>query len=103
MSATPAPRRRRHATAAAPDRSPSIRLALVLLGAAAAALLAGCRTTSGTAGTTGASTTTRPLAGTVLVANQQSADASIITLGAGTSERVPVGEGPHETAISPDG
>ena len=42
-------------------------------------------------------------AGVLLVANQQSADASIIDLGSGDERRLEVGQGPHETAISPDG
>ena len=41
--------------------------------------------------------------GIVLVANQQSADVSIIDLATGGMTRVPVGTGPHEAAISPDG
>lgn len=41
--------------------------------------------------------------GIVLVANQQSADVSIIDLASGAMERVTVGTGPHETAISADG
>ena len=41
--------------------------------------------------------------GVLLVANQQSADASIIDLVSGVETRLAVGQGPHETAISPDG
>ena len=41
--------------------------------------------------------------GVLLVANQQSADASIIDLESGDERRLQVGQGPHETAISPDG
>ncbi len=41
--------------------------------------------------------------GYVLVANQQSEDASIVALPAGTETRVRVGIGPHEAAIAPDG
>lgn len=41
--------------------------------------------------------------GYVIVANQQSADASVITLPAGTETRVPVGVGPHEVAIASNG
>jgi YVTN family beta-propeller protein len=38
-----------------------------------------------------------------LVANQQSASATIINLATGASTELQVGFGPHETAISPDG
>lgn len=38
----------------------------------------------------------------VVVANQQSASASLIE-GAGAARHIPVGHGPHEAAISPDG
>ena len=41
--------------------------------------------------------------GVLLVANQQSADASVIDLVSGVETRIQVGQGPHETAISPDG
>jgi YVTN family beta-propeller protein len=41
--------------------------------------------------------------GVALVANQQSADVSIIDLATGATTRVAVGTGPHEAAISPDG
>ena len=41
--------------------------------------------------------------GVLLVANQQSANASIIDLATGTMTLVPVGAGPHEAVISPDG
>ena len=41
--------------------------------------------------------------GYLVVSNQQSADASILTLPAGTEKRVAVGVGPHEAAIAPDG
>ena len=44
-----------------------------------------------------------PPAGIVVVANQQSASASIIELPAGTSTEVPVGTGPHEAAVTADG
>lgn len=42
-------------------------------------------------------------AGVLVVANQQSASASVIELPSGESTEIPVGEGPHEAAISPDG
>ena len=41
--------------------------------------------------------------GYLVVANQQSADASIVSLPGGTEKRVIVGTGPHETAIAPGG
>ncbi len=41
--------------------------------------------------------------GVLLVANQQSADASIIDLQSGQETRLAVGQGPHETTIAPDG
>ena len=42
-------------------------------------------------------------AGRLLVANQQAASASIVELSTGEVTHIPVGNGPHETAISPDG
>jgi DNA-binding beta-propeller fold protein YncE len=42
-------------------------------------------------------------AGTVVVANQQSASASLVTLPGGAAREVPVGVGPHEAAVGPDG
>jgi YVTN family beta-propeller protein len=44
-----------------------------------------------------------PRSGHILVANQQSASASIIDLATNTITHIPVGAGPHEAAISPDG
>jgi YVTN family beta-propeller protein len=41
--------------------------------------------------------------GYLVVANQQSADASIVALPAGSGTRVTVGTGPHEAAIAPGG
>ncbi len=41
--------------------------------------------------------------GHLVVANQQSADASIVALPDGTERRVTVGTGPHEAAIAPGG
>jgi YVTN family beta-propeller protein len=41
--------------------------------------------------------------GTVLVADQQSATATIIDVATKTTTTIPVGNGPHETIISPDG
>jgi DNA-binding beta-propeller fold protein YncE len=43
------------------------------------------------------------LSGVLLVANQQSASASVIHLGTGKVVHLEVGAGPHETAISTDG
>lgn len=42
-------------------------------------------------------------AGMLLVANQQSANASIVDLATGEVVTIPVGAGPHEAVISPDG
>ncbi len=44
-----------------------------------------------------------PQSGYVLVANQQSASASLINLETDTAVVIPVGEGPHEAVISPSG
>jgi len=44
-----------------------------------------------------------PRSGFVLVANQQSASASLINLRTDTAVVIPVGEGPHEAVISPSG
>src|SRR4051812_2642729 len=41
--------------------------------------------------------------GTILVANQESASASIVDIDAGQVVTIAVGDGPHEAAISPDG
>jgi YVTN family beta-propeller protein len=45
----------------------------------------------------------RTTTGTVLVANQQSASATIIDVATQTATTVDVGTGPHEAVISPDG
>ncbi len=45
----------------------------------------------------------QPKAGRILAANQQSASASIVELATGAITHIPVGNGPHEAAISPDG
>lgn len=42
-------------------------------------------------------------AGIIVVANQQSASASVIELPSGTTTEITVGEGPHEAAITSDG
>src|SRR4051812_3947406 len=44
-----------------------------------------------------------PKTGRILVANQQAASASVIELATGAVTHIPVGNGPHEAAISPDG
>lgn len=44
-----------------------------------------------------------PKTGRLLVANQQSASASIVELSTGAVTHITVGNGPHEAAISPDG
>jgi YVTN family beta-propeller protein len=44
-----------------------------------------------------------PTAGVLLVANQQAASASLVDLATGAVTEIPVGTGPHETAISSDG
>ena len=44
-----------------------------------------------------------PTTGRILVANQQAASASVVDLATGTVTHIPVGPGPHEAAISPDG
>ena len=41
--------------------------------------------------------------GTILVADQQSATATIVDVATKTTTAIPVGNGPHETIISPDG
>ncbi|HJU76281.1 MAG TPA: hypothetical protein VJ717_21250 [Gemmatimonadaceae bacterium] len=41
--------------------------------------------------------------GSVLVANQRSASATLIDLASGNSRTIPIGQGPHEVAISPNG
>ncbi|MES2523113.1 MAG: hypothetical protein V4617_10470 [Gemmatimonadota bacterium] len=41
--------------------------------------------------------------GKVLVANQQASSATLVDLATGASTHIPVGDGPHEAAISPDG
>jgi DNA-binding beta-propeller fold protein YncE len=44
-----------------------------------------------------------PKSGLFLVANQHAASASIVDLATNTITHIPVGNGPHEAAISPDG
>lgn len=41
--------------------------------------------------------------GTAVIVNQQSDSASIVDLAAGTAVHVQVGNGPHESAVSPNG
>lgn len=45
----------------------------------------------------------QPKSGKILVANQQAASATIVDLATNTITHIPVGAGPHEAAISPDG
>ena len=44
-----------------------------------------------------------PKSGRILVANQQAASATIVDLATNAITHIPVGNGPHEAAISPDG
>jgi DNA-binding beta-propeller fold protein YncE len=44
-----------------------------------------------------------PKSGRILVANQQAASATIVDLATSAITHIPVGNGPHEAAISPDG
>lgn len=82
--------------------APVRRASLLLLGAACLTTSASCmRGTRASASRADAMPGTPP--GVLLVANQQSADATIIDLATGEATHVPVGTGPHETAISPDG
>jgi YVTN family beta-propeller protein len=69
----------------------------------AAISLPACRAATTNGGETGTAAQQPSLAGTILVANQQSASATIVDLAKGTSSHIQVGTGPHETAISPDG
>lgn len=62
-----------------------------------ALLVAGCATGSAAPAATVASP------GVLLVANQEAASASIVDLATGAATELPVGAGPHETAISSDG
>ena len=48
-------------------------------------------------------TAQRTTAGTVLVANQQAASATIVDVATKTATTIDIGPGPHETFISPDG
>jgi YVTN family beta-propeller protein len=45
----------------------------------------------------------QPKSGKILVANQQAASATIVDLATNVITHIPVGAGPHEAAISPDG
>jgi YVTN family beta-propeller protein len=78
-----------------------VRAVLVML----AAVITACQSASvaGSAQASVVAPASRSLTGIALVANQQSADVSIIDLGTGAATRVPVGPGPHEAAISRDG
>lgn len=82
------------------------RLAPAALLSVCSALLAGCApSTAQTAPTASPSPTASPAptAGTIVVANQQSASATVIDLASGESVEIPVGQGPHEAAITADG
>lgn len=49
-------------------------------------------------------TTLEPLPGTLIVVNKSEASASLLDCGTGAERyRLPVGSGPHEVAVSPDG
>ncbi len=85
-----------------PTSSPLARLAAVASLASAAA----CATPSAAADAPGGpapQSTAYSTTGVLLVANQQSANASIVNLASGEVTTIPVGTGPHEAAISPDG
>lgn len=56
-----------------------------------------------TAGAPAAISSARVRSGVLLVANQRSANASIVDLATGSVTHLDVGAGPHEAAISPDG
>lgn len=77
------------------------RLARVTAPLVLAAACAGPASSASQAPAAGAASFVR--SGTLLVANQASANASIIDLATGTMTLVPVGTGPHEAVISPDG
>ena len=79
----------------------SVRASLVMVGA----VITACQSASvaSSAQASAAAPAARALTGIALVANQQSADVSIIDLATGAATRVPVGPGPHEAAISHDG
>ena len=71
-----------------------------LIATTAAIVLAGCALR---AEATSVAAPAKVPAGVLVVSNQQSADASILALPAGTERRVAVGIGPHEAAIATDG
>ena len=62
-----------------------------------------CRSATGTPDTVAAPAPPAARTGAILVANQQSAIASLIELPSGATTEIPVGIGPHEAAISADG
>ena len=76
-----------HSLSLAAERTARLRVMRFLFLLAALAPLAAAQTTSGT----------------VLVADQQSATATIIDVATKATTSIPVGNGPHETIISPDG
>lgn len=71
---------------------------------ALALLLAGCTSVlSVTASAQSSAPEQHQRTGTLLVANQASASATIVDLASGTATHLPVGNGPHEARISEDG
>src|SRR5205085_11538226 len=54
-------------------------------------------------GAVSATAVAQPKSGKILVANQQAASATIVDLATNVITHIPVGAGPHEAAISPDG
>jgi DNA-binding beta-propeller fold protein YncE len=88
------PRRSRVTRRARPLRT------LAVLGAVGAGTIACARQATPTAA---AGATSGTPAGVLVVANQQSANATLVTLPAGTTRHVAVGAGPHEAAASADG
>lgn len=88
----------RRSPAMADPRAASFRRTLLVT---AVTVLVACRPVPSTP--TAAPASARGPVGTAVVANQQSGSASVIDLASGRSVAVPVGAGPHEAAISPDG
>jgi YVTN family beta-propeller protein len=80
---------------------PSLALASSLIASLSAGILQQLQPPLPSRNTTAAAPA--PRTGMLLVANQQSASATIIDLATGTTTDLPVGNGPHEAAIAPDG
>ena len=81
-----------------------MKLSVNILGAAmAAGLFVGTVAAISCVGAQAPASTVAQRADRILVANQQSANASIVTLPHGKVEHIAVGDGPHEAAVSPDG